>query len=90
MAPVAAGHVPTGLEPGVVAGLADRQRGEVKAQGGEGGSEQKGGRAQSVRLGEVAGEQSGDRDGAVTGSLVETHREATIAAGRQDRSSSPQ
>ena len=60
----------------VVAGLAHRQGGQAKAEGGVGDAEIKRLGAQPVPGGDVAGGQRGDGDRDVTCGLVEAHRQA--------------
>ena len=66
-----------GFVAGVAAGLAHEQRGEREAETGEGDAQEERFWSQSCLLGDEAGGEGGERDGAVPRGLVEAHGEAT-------------
>ena len=76
------GGVVGGLVAGVAAGLAHEERGQAEAERGVGDAEEERLGAQPVLLGDVAGGEGGEGDGAVAGGFVEAHGEP--AAGRAD------
>ena len=71
--------VVAGFQLGVAAGLADEHRAQAQGNQRIRQAEQKRRGPQTVMGGEVAGQQRGERDGAVAGGLVEAHGQAALA-----------
>ena len=71
--------VVAGFQLGVAAGLADEHRGEAQGDQRIRQAEQERRGPQTVVGGEVAGQERGERDGAVAGGLVESHGQAALA-----------
>ena len=76
------GGVVGGLVAGVAPGLTHEEGGQAESERGVGHAEEERFGAQPVLLGDVAGGEGGEGDGAVAGGLVEAHGEA--AAGGAD------
>ena len=67
-----------GFQLGVTAGLADEHRAQAEGDQRVGQAEQEGRGPQTIVGGEVAGQDSGQRHGAVAGGFVESHGQAAL------------